>query len=60
MIITMIRKPCKENRGNKQVKHELAKERKRSIRYAKLCHRTKTNEGTVFLNANNLPGKILP
>ena len=34
---------------------------KRSIWCAKLCHRAKTKEGKLFfLNANNLPGKILP
>ena len=31
-----------------------------SICYAKLYHRTKTKEGTIFLNVNNLPGQILP
>ena len=36
------------------------KKEKRSICYAKLCHRTKTKEGTIFLNVYNLPGKILP
>ena len=36
------------------------KKEKRSICYAKLYHRTKTKEGTIFLNVNNLPGKILP
>ena len=34
---------------------------KRSIWCTKLCHRAKTKKGKpFFLNANNLPGKILP
>ena len=33
------------------------KKEKRSIYHAKLCYRTKTKEGTVFLNVNNLTGK---
>ena len=36
------------------------KKEKRSIYYAKLYHRTKTKERTIFLNVNNLLGKILP
>ena len=40
------------------MRHELSK-KKKSICYAKPCHRTKTKEGVVLLNVNNLPRKIL-
>ena len=33
------------------------KKEKRLIRHAKLCYWTKTKEGTIFLNVNNLPRK---
>ena len=58
MIITTIRntfvkKMIEINREDMSYQ----KKEKKSIHHTKLCRRTKTKEGTIFLNVNNLPGK---